>query len=166
MKTIIVVFTLLTFNFLYPQNDTDMKNSLEKLSQKYLTELYVNKKYDSVSKLWDNRLFIELKSFYSKIKVGDFSDSDLASKIKLDVTKYFNQLSTFQVDEILGSEIEYDNKNIIGEVFYQFTETLKNKSQTIRSMLIYISSDNGKTWMLQDWKIKDIVDKANKGLYE
>jgi hypothetical protein len=74
-------------------------------------------------------------------------------------------LTSFKIDQILGSEIENWNKKNIVSVFVEYSETLNGNLETTRSMIIFIPSDNGKTWTIQDWKVKDIVKKCNEGLY-
>ncbi|MBA0882200.1 hypothetical protein [Flavobacterium undicola] len=142
-----------------------MKSSLDKLSKEYLTEMYINKKYDSASKIWDKGMLIEMQNYYAKSGQGNFSDLVLADKMKIDVEKYFKNLTKFQVDKILDTQIENAKDIVIGYVFFEYQETIKSKSEKIKTMLTFISSDNGKTWSVQDWKIKDIADKVNRRLY-
>ena len=141
-----------------------MKISLEKLAKEYLTEFYVNRNY-AESKMWDNGMFVEMQSFYSKNGQGNFSGSTLNEKIKVDLEKYFKQLTNFKIEEILGSEIENGNGKIIGYVFVQYAETLKNKSESVRTMLTFSPSEDGKSWTIQDWKVKDIAKNVIEKLY-
>ncbi|WP_269222587.1 hypothetical protein [Flavobacterium sp. IMCC34518] len=165
MKKIITFLTILIFNFCFCQNEQEIKSSLEKISEEYLSEMYINKKYDSASKIWDNGMLVEMQSYYIKSGQGNFSNVALAEKIKTDIEKYFNKLSDFKVDKILDTQIENANDKVIGYVFFEYSETLTNKSEKTKTMLTCISSDNGKTWRIQDWKIKDIADKVNRRLY-
>ena len=110
-------------------------------------------------------MLTEIQNFYNKNEKNNSPKLTLKDKIKVDVEKYFKQLTSFKVNEILGSEIEkWNGKNIIS-VFVEYSETLNGKLETIRSMIIFIPSDDGKTWTIQDWKVKDIVKKCNEGLY-
>ena len=165
MQKIITFLILLLFNFGFCQTEKEMKISLEKLTKQYLTEMYINRNYETESKMWDNGMLIEMESYYSKSGQGNFSGAVLADKIKVDVHKYFKQLTSFKIDEILGSEIENWNGKYFGSVFVQYSETINGKSETIRTMLTFIPSEDGKTWTIQDWKIKDIADKVNRKLY-
>jgi len=165
MKKTITFLTILIFNFCFCQNEQEIKSSLEKISEEYLSEMYINKKYDSASKIWDNGMLVEMQNYYIKSGQGNFSDVTLTEKIKTDVEKYFYKLNKFKVDKILDTQIENVNDKVIGYVFFEYSETLINKSEKIKTMLTLISSDNGKTWQIQDWKIKDIADKVNQRLY-
>lgn len=164
MKKTFTFLILLIFNFAFSQSEKEMKFSLEKLAKEYLTEFYVNRNYTE-SKIWDNGMFIEMKSFYSKNGQGNFSDSELNERIRLDVEKYFKQLTSFKIEEVLGSEIENWDGKIIGYVFVQYSETLKNKSETVRTMLTFSPTEDGKGWTIQDWKVKDIAKKVAEKLY-
>ncbi|WP_163398499.1 hypothetical protein [Flavobacterium fluviatile] len=165
MKKIITFLTVLIFNFCFCQSEQEIKSSLKKISKEYLSEMYINKKYDSASKFWDNGMLVEMQNYYIKSGQGNFSDVTLNEKIKTDVENYFNKLNKFKVDKILDTQIENVNDKVIGYVFFEYTETLINNSEKIKTMLTLISSDNEKTWQIQDWKIKDIVDKVNRKLY-
>ena len=149
----------------FSQTEMEIKKAYEKLAKEYLTEFYINRNYESGSKIWDNGMFTEIQSTYNKSEKNNSPEFALKDKIKFDVEKYFNLLTSFEVHGILGSEIEkWDGKNFIS-VFIEYTETLKNKSETIRSVIVFIPSDDGKTWTIQDWKVNDIVKKCNQGLY-
>lgn len=164
MKKTFTYLILLIFNFAFSQNEKEKKISLEKLAKEYLTEFYVNRNY-AESKMWDNGMFVEIQNFYNKSGQGNLSGSPLNDKIKVDVDKYFKQLTNFKIEEILGSEIENLNGKIIGYVFVQYSETLNNKSESVRTMLTFSPSEDGKTWTIQDWKVKDIAKKVNDKLY-
>ena len=110
-------------------------------------------------------MFIQMKSFYSKNDQGNFSDSELNERIRLDVEKYFKQLTSFKIEEVLGSELENWDGKIIGYVFVQYSETLKNKSESARTMLTFSPSEDEKSWTIQDWKVKDIAKKVIEKLY-
>ena len=165
MQKIITFLIILSFNFGFCQNEKEIKTSLEKEAKEYLTEMYVKRNYEAESKMWDNGMFIEMESYYLKSGQGNFSGSVLTDKIKVDVQKYFQQLTNFKIDEILGSEIENWNGKNFSSVFVQYSETLRGKSETIRTVLTFIPSEDGKKWTIQDWKIKDIADKVNRKLY-
>ena len=165
MKTTFTFLILLLFNLGFSQSEMEIKKSYEKLAKEYLAEFYINKDYNSGSKKWDNGMLTEIQNLYNKNEKNNSPKLTLKDKIKVDVEKYFKQLTSFKVNEILGSEIEkWNGKNIIS-VFVEYSETLKGKLETIRSMIIFIPSDDGKTWTIQDWKVKDIVKKCNEGLY-
>ncbi len=165
MKTTFTFLILLLFNLGFSQSEMEIKKSYEKLAKEYLAEFYINKDYNSGSKKWDNGMLTEIQNFYNKNEKNNSPKLTLKDKIKVDVEKYFKQLTSFKVNEILGSEIEkWNGKNIIS-VFVEYSETLNGKLETIRSMIIFIPSDDGKTWTIQDWKVKDIVKKCNEGLY-
>jgi len=165
MKTTFTFLILLLFNLGFSQSEMEIKKSYEKLAKEYLAEFYINKDYNSGSKKWDNGMLTEIQNLYNKNEKNNSPKLTLKDKIKVDVEKYFKQLTSFKVNEILGSEIEkWNGKNIIS-VFVEYSETLNGKLETIRSMIIFIPSDDGKTWTIQDWKVKDIVKKCNEGLY-
>jgi hypothetical protein len=164
MKKTFTFLILLIFNFAFSQNEKEMKISLEKLATEYLTEFYISRNY-SESKIWDKGMFIEMQSFYTKNGQGNFSDSELNEKIKFDVEKYFKQLTSFKIEEVLVSEIENWDGKIIGHVFAQYSETLKNKSESVRTMLTFSPTEDGKSWTIQDWKVKDIAKKVTEKLY-
>jgi len=165
MKTTFTFLILLLFNLGFSQSEMEIKKLYEKLAKEYLAEFYINKDYNSGSKKWDNGMLTEIQNLYNKNEKNNSPKLTLKDKIKVDVEKYFKQLTSFKVNEILGSEIEkWNGKNIIS-VFVEYSETLNGKLETIRSMIIFIPSDDGKTWTIQDWKVKDIVKKCNEGLY-
>lgn len=165
MKKTITFLLLLLFNFSFSQTEKEIKTSLEKLAKEYFTELYINRNYDDESKIWDNGMLVEMQSFYNKTNQGNLSGLVLEEKIKVDLEKYFKQLTSFKIDKILGTEIEkWDGKNF-GNVFIQYSETLKGKTQTIKTMLTFIPSEDGKAWTIQDWKVKDIAKKVNEKIY-
>lgn len=165
MKKTFTFLILLIFNLVFSQTEMEIKKAYEKLAREYLTEFYINRNYEYGSKIWDNGMFTEIQNNYYKSEKNNSPEFDLKDKIKLDVEKYFKLLTNFEVNEILGSEIEKLNgKNFIS-VFIEYTETLKGKSESIRSVIVFIPSDNGKTWKIQDWKVSDIVKKCNEGLY-
>ena len=157
MKKIIAFLFLLYFSFVSGQTEKVLKNSIEKLSEEYLTEMYIKKNFDFASKMWENGMLTEMKSFYSKNGYEDLTDSILKRQIKSDVEKYYKKLAKFKVNKILDTEIQKENGNIFGQVFFQYSETLKNKTELIKTMLVFISYDNGKTWFIQDWKIKPAI---------
>ena len=86
--------------------------------------MYVNKKFDRASKMWDNRMFLEMKDFYKKRNQGQFSDKSLSKRIKRDVTKYFASLDKFTFEKTLGTQLETVNNFTIGQVFFEYTEVL------------------------------------------
>ena len=165
MKKTFTFLILLVFNLGFSQTEMEIKKSFEKLAQKYLIEFYVNRKYESASKIWDQGMFTEIQNSYNKNDKSDFSNSVLKDKIKLDVQKYFKQLTSFVVHDILGSEIEHRNGKKFISVFVEYSETLQGKSETTRSELVFIPSEDGKSWTIKDWKVKDIVKKCDEGLY-
>lgn len=166
MKKIIAFLILLFLNFGFCQSPDDkLKNSLEELSKDYLTKMYIDKDYDAGSKIWDDGMLLELQDFYRKSGQGNFSDAVLASKIKTDIEKFYKKLTKFKVEKILDVQIETGEEFCTGYVFFEYLETIKNKSKTNKTMLIFITKDYGKTWKMQDWKIKDIADKVNRKLY-
>lgn len=165
MKKTFTFLILLIFNLGFSQTEIEIKKSYEKLAKEYLAEFYINKDYKSGSEKWDNGMFTEIQNLYNKSEINNSPKLTLKDKIKVDVEKYFKQLTSFKIHEILGSEIEnWNGKNIVS-VFVEYSETLNGKLETIRSMIIFIPSEDGKTWTIQDWKIKDIVKKYNEGLY-
>jgi hypothetical protein len=165
MKKTFTFLILIVFNLGFSQTEMEIKKSYEKLAKEYLTEFYINKNYESGSEIWDDGMFTEIQNLYNKSEKNNSSELTLKDKIKIDVKKYFKQLTSFKIDQILGSEIENWNKKNIVSVFVEYSETLNGKLETTRSMIIFIPSDDGKTWTIQDWKVKDIVKKCNEGLY-
>lgn len=116
--------------------------------------MYIQKQYDSASAMWDNRVFLEMQDFYNKRNQIHLTDTALHTRVKSDVNKYYAQLNKYSIDKFLGTTVEIDNGYKMGYVFYQFTQTLKGKRKTAKTMLVFISEDEGKTWMLQDWTVK------------
>lgn len=166
MKKAITFLILLIFNLGFCQTpDDELKNSLEKLSKEYLTKIYINKDYEAGSKMWDDGILLEMKDYYRKSGQGNFSDAVLANKVKDDIEKYYKNLTKFKVEKILDIQIEVGEDFSTGYVSFEYLETIKNKSKTNKTMLILITRDYGKTYSIQDWKIKDIVDKVNRKLY-
>ena len=165
MKIAITFLFFALYSNVFGQTKQDTINNLTHQTKVYLTEMYVNKKFDNASKMWDNRMFSEMEDFYQKRKQGHFVDTALANRIKGDVSKYFNRLDKFKFEKILGSQLETDNNFSIGQIFFEYTETLKGKSEKIKTMLVFVSEDEGRTWAIQDWKIKDIADKVDKKIY-
>jgi hypothetical protein len=107
---------------------------------------------------------LELEDFYNKRNQGHLTDTILYNRVKADVKKYYAQQSKFSIDRFLQSTIETDNGYKMGYVFYQFSQTLKGKRKTDKTMLVFISEDEGKTWVLQDWTVKWIADQVDKKL--
>ena len=166
MKKTITIIILLFFSFGFCQSpDDELKSSLEKLSKEYLTKMYIDKDYEAGKKMWDDGMILEMQDYYSKSNQENFSDSVLANKIKTDVEKYYKKLTKFKIEKILDVKIEVDEEFSTGYVFFEYLETIKNKSKKNKNMLIFITKDYGKTWTMQDWKIKDIAEKVNRKLY-
>ena len=128
--------------------------------------MYIEKQYDSASVLWDKRVYLEMEDFYKKNNKGHLTDTTLFKKVKSDVYKYYAQLHKFTIDSLLGTTVEIDNGYKMGYVFYQYTHTLKDKTTSNKTMLMFISEDNGKTWVLQDWTVKWIADQVVKKMFE
>lgn len=126
--------------------------------------MYVKKQYDGASAMWDNRMFLEMEDFYKKLGQGHLTDTVLYKRLKADVNKYYSRLTSFSIDKFLQSTVELDNGHKTGYVFYQFTQTLKGKQKTQKTMLVFISADEGKTWVIQDWTVKWIADQVDKKL--
>jgi hypothetical protein len=57
-----------------------------------------------------------------------------------------------------------NNEYKMGYVFYQYSQTLKGKRKTLKTMLIFISEDQGKNWVLQDWNLKWVADQVLRKL--
>ncbi len=166
MKKAITFLILFIFNLGFCQTpDDELKNSLEKLSKEYLTKIYIDKDYEAGSKMWNDGILLEMQDYYRKSGQGNFSDAVLANKVKDDIEKYYKNLTKFKFEKILDIQLEVDEESSTGYVFFEYLETIKNKSKTNKTMLILISRDYGKTWSIQDWKIKDIADKVNRKLY-
>ena len=163
MKTILisVLFTLTASVYGQAKNDTAY---LKKQAKTYLTMMYVKKQYDSASTMWDKRVFLEMEDFYNKRNQGHLTGTILYNRVKADVKKYYAKLNKFSIDKFLGTTVEMDNGYKMGYVFYQFTQTLKGKRKTDKTMLVFISEDEGKTWVLQDWTVKWIADQVDKKL--
>jgi hypothetical protein len=149
----------------FGQAKQDTINYLQQQANVYLTEMYINKDFGNASKMWDKRVLLEMEDFYQKRKQGHFTDTILANRIKSDVTKYFKRLDEFKIEKTLGSSLETDSNFTVGQIFFEYTETLKGKSEKIKTMLVFISEDKGKTWVIQDWKIKDIADKVDRKIF-
>ncbi len=123
--------------------------------------MYISKQFDTASKMWDKRMYLEMEDFYNKRKQGHFTDSALHQRIKSDIDKYYKRLSKFKIGKFLGSMLEADPVYIVGQTYYDYIETINNKPTKSKLMLVFISEDKGKTWVIQDWKIKDIADKVD-----
>ena len=106
-----------------------------------------------------------MEDFYNKRKQGHFTDTALHQRIKTDIKKYYKRLTIFKIGKFLGSMIEADPVYIVGQTYYDYVETINNKQTKSKIMLVFISEDKGKTWVVQDWKIKDIADKVDKNIY-
>lgn len=150
----------------FGQAKQDTISYLQQQAKVYLTEMYVDKNFDNASKMWDKRMLSEMEDFYQKRKQGHFTDIILINKIKADVTKYFGQLEKFKIEKILGSSLETDVNFIVGQIFFEYTEILKSKLERVKTMLVFISADKGKTWVIQDWKVKDIADKVDRKIFK
>jgi hypothetical protein len=163
MKTILLILFCFfgTFAFGQAKGDTTYLNQKAK---EYLTKMYIKKQYDSASAMWDKRVFLEMEDFYNKRNQGHLTDSILYNRVKADVMKYYAQLTMFSIDKFLGSTLEMNSPYKMGYVFYEFTQTLKGKRTTDKTMLVFISEDDGKTWVLQDWTVKWIADQVDKKL--
>ena len=114
--------------------------------------------------MWDKRVFLQMDDFYFKKNQEHLTDTVLYKRVKADVKKYYAGLTRFTIDKFLQSTVEMNNGYKTGYVFYQFTQTLKGKRTTDKTMLVFISEDEGKTWVLQDWMVKWIADQVDKKL--
>jgi hypothetical protein len=163
MKTTLFTFFCICTSLTFGQAQDDT-TCLKQQAKAYLTLMYIKKQFDSASSMLDKRVFLEMKDFYNNKKQGYLTGKVLYNRIKSDVKKYYTQQSGFSVDKFLRSTIEIDNGYKMGYVFYQFTRTLKGKRKTDKTMLVFISEDDGNTWVLQDWAVKWIADLVNKKL--
>jgi hypothetical protein len=164
MKTILISFFCLITTVVFGQSKDDT-TYLKQQAKVYLTKMYITKQYDSAAEMWDKRMFLEMEDFYNKRKQGHLTDTVLYNRIKADVKKYYKQLKRFSIDKFLGTTVEMDNGYKMGYVFYQFTQTLNGKFKSDKAMLIFISEDEGKTWVIQDWTVKWVADQVNKKLF-
>ena len=163
MKTILIIFFCFLTSLAFGQANDD-KTFLKQQAKEYLTKMYIKKQYDSASAMWDKRVFLEMEDFYKKRNQGQLTDTVLHERVKADVKKYYARLTKFTIDKFLQSTVEMDNGYKMGYVFYQFTQTLKGKRTTDKTMLVFISEDEGKTWVVQDWTVKWIADQVDKKL--
>jgi hypothetical protein len=161
MKRFLISFFCILTIIAFGQEKEDT-SFLKQQAKAYLTKMYIKKEYDSASTMWDKRVFLEMEDFYNKRNQGRLTDTVLSKRIKADVKKYYARLTKFTIDKFLQSTVEMDNGYKMGYVFYQFTQTLKGKRITDKSMLVFISEDEGKTWLLQDWTVKWIADQVDK----
>lgn len=164
LRAPILFIALLFCQASYGQTKNDTINTLEIQAKNYLTEMYVNRNFDVASKFLDSRVFAEMEDFYVKRNQGQLKDSLLYQRIKFDISKYYKNLTQFRFDKFLQANIEREDNFTFGYISFEYTEFFGNKSDTIKTMLVFISEDNGKKWVLQDWKIKDIADKVDKGI--
>jgi len=165
LKLIFTFFFLTIFAFANGQTKQDTIKYFQQQSQLYLTKMYIAKQFDTASKMWDKRMYLEMEDFYNKRKQGHFTDTALHQRIKTDIKKYYKRLTIFKIGKFLGSMIEADPVYIVGQTYYDYVETINNKQTKSKIMLVFISEDKGKTWVVQDWKIKDIADKVDKNIY-
>ena len=165
MKLIFTFFFLTIFAFANGQTKQDTIKYFQQQSQLYLTKMYIAKQFDTASKMWDKRMYLEMEDFYNKRKQGHFTDTALHQRIKTDIKKYYKRLTIFKIGKFLGSMIEADPVYIVGQTYYDYVETINNKQTKSKIMLVFISEDKGKSWVVQDWKIKDIADKVDKNIY-
>ena len=163
MKTILTSFFCILTIVAFGQAMGDT-SYLKQQAKVYLTKMYIEKQYDSASAMWDKRVFLEMEDFYKKRNQGHLTDTVLYNRIKVDVKKYYEQQSAFSIDKFLRSSIENENRYRFGYVFYEITQTLKGNPKTFKSMLVFISEDEGKTWVVQDWTVKWIADQVDKKL--
>jgi len=163
MKTILISFFCILTNIAFGEAKEDT-TVLKHQANIYLTRMYVKKQYDSASVMWDKRVLLEMRDFYNKRNQGQLSDKVVSNRVKADVKKYYARLTKFSIDKFLASTVEVDKGYKMGYVFYQFTQTLKGKKTTDKAMLVFISEDDGKTWLLQDWTVKWIAEQVNKNL--
>jgi|GEM_PF-3937240 hypothetical protein len=162
LRTIIISILFLSCQSLFAQTSNDTIKTLELQTKKYLTEMYIDKNIDNASEMWDSRMLLEMEDFYNKRNQGQLTDTILYNRIKQDINKYYKQLTTFRFDKFLKSSIERGGGFILGYVIFEYTEFFKSKSMNRKTMIVFISQDNGKTWVLQDWKVKDIADKVDR----
>ncbi|MEG4904711.1 hypothetical protein [Microcoleus sp. F10-A1] len=127
--------------------------------------MYVQKNFDSASSMWDYRILLEMQDFYKKRKQGELTDTILTNRVKRDIGKFYKQLSSYSFDKFLDIKIATEDTLKIAFVSYKHTLTLKGIVTTEDTMLILISEDNGKSWLIQDWTIKWIADQIDKKLF-
>ena len=163
MNIILLSFFCVCTSLAFGQAQDDT-TCLKQQGKTYLTLIYIKKQYDSASSMWDKRVFLEMKDFYNKNNQGHLTGKVLYDRIKSDVKKYYTRQSRFSVDRFLQSTIETDNGYKMGYLLYQFTRTFKGKQKTDKTMLVFISEDDGKTWVLQDWTVKWIAEQVHKKL--
>jgi hypothetical protein len=163
MKTILLSFFCILTTVAFGQA-TDDTTFLKQQAKVYLTKMYIKKQYDSAAAMWDKRVFLEMEDFYNKRNQGHLTNTVLYKRVKADVKKYYARLTKFSIDKFLQSTVEMEGGYKMGYVFYQFTQTLKGKRTTDRTMVVFISEDEGKTWVLQDWTVKWIADQVDKKL--
>lgn len=159
MKTIIIIFfSIFTTSAIgQPMEDTTY---LKQQASAYLTKMYIKKQYDSASMMWDRRVFLEMADFYQKNQ-EHLTETILHNRVKADILKYYAQLDEYTIDKFLGATIEVEDGNKIGYVFFQYSQTLKGQRTTDKTMLVFISEDQGKKWVIQDWTVKWIADQVH-----
>lgn len=162
MRVIFKFFFFTIFACADAQTKQDTIKYFQQQSQVYLTKMYISKQFDTASSMWDKRMYLEMQDFYNKRKQGHFTDTILHARIKGDIEKYYKRLSKFKIGKFLGSMLEADAVYIIGQTYYSYVETINGKQTKATLMLVFISEDKGKTWVIQDWKIKDIADKVDR----
>lgn len=77
--------------------------------------------------------------------------------------KLYNRTSGFRINCITGGNLSLEDNYLISTVVFNFSEVLDNVKRENQTMLFFISEDEGRTWSVQDWRIKDIADKVRKG---
>ena len=127
--------------------------------------MYVTKQFDSAITFWDKSFFGEMTDFYKKNRQGYFTDTALTKKLNIEVQKYYRQLGKITIGNLSNSTLETYEDYIVGQVFYDYTETINKKSTKSYFALLFISQDNGKNWVIQDWKMLCILKDVNAGKY-
>lgn len=163
MKPIIISFLCILSSVAFGQASDDT-SFLKQHAKAYLTKMYIERQYDSASTMWDKRMYLEMEDFYRKRDQGNLADSALYKRINDDVKKYYARLTEFSIDKFLQATVETAGGYKIGYVFYQFTHTVGKKRTADKTMLVFISEDEGKTWFVYDGKVKWIADQVDKNL--
>jgi len=163
MKILTLFLLSFSFKITVGQTRIDTVNNLFHQGEIYFTTMYVNKNFDSASKLWDRNTLSEMKDFYKIENIGNFTDSLVLLKIKEDYSKYYQSLTHFELLYMAGSHIENQEPDFLAfNILYYYKETLKKRTKKKPVLLYFISRNNGETWGIQDFKIKEIAKSFNK----
>ena len=124
--------------------------------------MYVNKDFDSASKMWNAKTIRRLKEIY-KTENSALSDSLVIAKTKLALHKYFPTVEIFSFS-MFG--FNYANNNLQPleiqlSFYYKIVDDKKVKKRP--TALFFMQETKNNIWKLEDLIVLEVAKKDAKG---